>query len=59
MDWTVGPLDDWTIFFFWDYFLDNFWTILSGGGGRPSVLKEGWDAVYQYSGRGGRQTVVT
>ena len=35
MDWTVGPLDDWTIFFFWDYFLDNFWTILSGGGGRP------------------------
>ena len=34
MDWTVGPLDDWTIFF-WDYFLDNFWTILSGGGGRP------------------------
>ena len=59
MDWTVGPLDDWTIFF-WDYFLDNFWTILSGGGGgRPSVLKEGWDAVYQYSGRGGRQTVVT
>ena len=42
-----------------DYFLDYFWTILSGGGGKPLVLKEGWDAVYQYSGRGEKQTVVT
>ena len=40
-------------FFFWT----NFWTILSGVG-RPLVLREGWDVVYQYSGRGGRQTVV-
>ena len=23
------------------------------------MLKEGWDAVYQYSGRGEKQTVVT
>ena len=36
-------------FFFWT----NFWTILSGVG-RPLVLREGWDVVYQYSGRGGR-----
>ena len=35
---------------FWDHFI---------GGGRPLVLRERWDAVYQYSGRGGRQTVVT
>ena len=28
-------------------------------GGRPSVLREGWDAVYQYSGRDGKQTVDT
>ena len=57
INWTIGPLDDWTILL--DYFLDYFWTILSGGGGRPLVLKEGWDAVYQYSGRGEKQTVVT
>ena len=25
----------------------------------PLVLREGWDAVYQYLGRGERQTVVT
>ena len=37
-----------------------FRTILSrGGGGRPLLLREGWDAVYQYSGRNNRQTVVT
>ena len=28
-------------------------------GGKPLVLRKGWDAVYQYSRRGGRQTVVT
>ena len=28
-------------------------------GGRPSVLREGQDAVYQYSGRDGKQTVDT
>ena len=43
---------------FFDQFLDKFlghffWTILSGGG-RPLVLREGWDAVYQYSGMGTR-----
>ena len=31
----------------------------TGGGGKPLVLRKGWDAVYQYSRRGGRQTVVT
>lgn len=45
MDYFFGP------------FLDHF--IGGGGGGRPLVLKEGWDAVYQYSGRGEKQTVVT
>ena len=45
--WTIfGPILD----LFWDHFI---------GGGRPLVLRERWDAVYQYSGRGGRQTVVT
>ena len=28
-------------------------------GGRPTVLREGQDAVYQYSGRDGKQTVDT
>lgn len=68
MDWNIGPLDPWTIGlffglflgpffgpFFWTFFLDHF----IGGGGRPLVLKEGWDASHQYSGRGGRWTVVT
>ena len=45
--WTIfGPILD----LFWDHFI---------GGGRPLVLRERWDAVYQYSGRGRRQTVVT
>ena len=44
----MGPIF-WTIFF-----LDHFI-----GGGRPLVLREGWDAAHQYSGRGGRRTVVT
>ena len=65
MDWTNGFVEHWTIFwtiFFWIifftfFFWTNFWTILSGVG-RPLVLREGWDVVYQYSGRGGRQTVV-
>ena len=28
-------------------------------GSRPLALREGWDAIYQYSGMGGRQTVFT
>ena len=52
MDRT-GPLHPKTIF------LDYFLTILSGGEGRPLVLREGWDAVYQYSERDGRQTIFT
>ena len=44
---------------FWT-FLCTFlsWTNLSGKG-RPLALRERWDVVYQYSGRGWRQTVVT
>ena len=50
MDWTIF----WTIF--GPFIEPSFWTILSGGGGStPSALREGWDAVYQYGGRGGRQ----
>ena len=30
----------------WTNFWTIFFTILSGGGGE--VLREGWDAVYQY-----------
>ena len=47
MEWTIGPVD---------YFFEPFYR---GGGGRPLVLREGWDAVYQYSGRNSRHTVVT
>ena len=51
-------MDDWTILldYFFGLFLDHF---IGGGGNRPLVLKEVWDAVYQYSGRGEKQTVVT
>ena len=44
--------------FFGPLFGPFFWTILSGGG-RLLILREGWDGVYQYSGRSGRQIVVT
>ena len=44
--------------FFGLFFGPFFWTILQGGS-TPLVLREGWDAVYQYSGRGGRQSVIT
>ena len=36
---------DWTIF--WTNFLDHF-----KGGSTPLVLREGWDEVYQYCGKG-------
>ena len=51
MDWTIF----WTIFLtiLWtNFFLDHF---IGGGGSTPLVLREGWDAVYQYRGRGGRK----
>ena len=62
----IGPSDPrtiglffWTIFldyFFGLFFLDYFWTIFLDHfiGGEA----DHWDAVYQYSGRGGRQAVV-
>ena len=50
MDHLCGPI-------FRPFFASIF-EPLNQGGGRPLVLREGWDAVYQYSGRGarGRQT---
>ena len=55
--WILGPLD------FFGTILGSFseqffWTIILGDD-IPLVLRKGWDTVYQYSGRGGRQTVVT
>ena len=41
---------------FLDHILDHF---KGGGGSTPSILREGWDTVYQYWGRGGRQSVIT
>ena len=53
-------MDPWTIgLFYWTIFWTIFGPFYRGGGGRPLVLKEGWDAVYQYAGRGEKQTVVT
>ena len=48
MDWTVGPLDDWTIFFlglFFGQFLDHF----IGGG----------EVDHKYLRRGGMQFIST
>ena len=57
----TGPLEAWT--YFWAMFWTFLWTFLSwtnlSGKGRPLALRERWDAVYRYSGRGWRQTVVT
>ena len=61
MDRTIGPLD-YFVDFFLDHFLDHFLDLLFDHfikGAPPLVLREGWDAVYQYLGRGERQTVVT
>ena len=56
-------MDHWTLGLFLKLFLDFFWTIfwtiLLGKGGRPLGLREGWDAVCHYSGRGGRQVIST
>ena len=66
--WTTGLLDSlFGLFygpFFGPYFGPFFWTIFGpfyrgGGGGRPLALRKGWNAFYQNSGRGVRQTVVT
>ena len=65
--WTTGLLDSlFGLFYgpffgpyfgpFFGLFSDHF---IGGGGGRPLVLRKGWNAFYQNSGRGGRQTVVT
>ena len=52
MDWIIF----WTIF--GPVFLDQFfWTILKGG--HTISTEGGWDEVYQYWGRGGRQSVIT
>ena len=51
MDLVIGPLD---------YFLDHFFFLpFYRGGGPPLGLREEWDAVHQYLGRGERQTIVT
>ena len=47
--------------YFLDYFLNHFMDqifldhFIGGGESTPLVLREGWDAVYQYRGRGGRK----
>ena len=46
--------------YFLDYFLNHFMDQIFldhfiGGGSTPLVLRKGWDAVYQYRGRGGRK----
>ena len=58
-------MDPWAIGLYFGHlfltiFLDffSFRTILWWGG-KLLVLRERWDAINQYSGRGGRQTVVT
>ena len=43
---------------FLDQFFGPFFGTISLGGGRPLELGEGWDAVYQNSGKADRQTVV-
>ena len=48
MDWTIF----WTIF--WTVFLDHFYR----GGSTPLVLREGRDAVYQYTEGGLGGTVL-
>ena len=44
--------------FFGPFFGLFFWTILEGGS-TPLLMREGWDEVYQYWGRGGRQSVIS
>ena len=49
MDWTVGPLDDWTIFFFGTIFWTIFGPFYRGGG----------EVDHQYLRRGGMQFIST
>ena len=61
-------MDPWTIRLL-DYILNNFFNLFFGlffsfrtilsWGGKLLVLRERWDAINQYSGRGGRQIVAT
>ena len=72
MEWTFRPLDYFFGLFFGPFFRIIFWTFSftqyffgpfyrggGKGGNTPLVLREWWDAVNQYSGRGDRQTVIT
>ena len=49
MDWTVGPLDDWTIFFFGTIFWTIFGPFYRGGG----------EVDHKYLRRGGMQFIST
>ena len=61
MDGTIRPLDYFLDGFFGRFFglffrrlFDQFLDQLIRGRGRPLVLRKGLDAIYRYSGRGGR-----
>ena len=67
MEWTFRPLDYFFGLYFGPFFWISFWTFsftqyffgsFYGGGGEggntPLVLREWWDAVNQYLGRGER-----
>ena len=59
MDWTIGPLD----YFFGPFFRPFFFFALFfgpfyRGEADHLYLGEGWDVIYQYSGRGGRQDIL-
>ena len=48
---------DYFLDYFFNHFMDQFFfgPFYRGGESTPLVLREGWDAVYQYRGRGGRE----
>ena len=54
MDWNIGHLDYFLDHFFELFFLVHFLDHFIGGGGRPSEVREGWEADCYYLGRGGR-----
>ena len=47
---------DWTIF---GLFLDHIFLTILSGGSTPLILREGWDAVYQYTEEGLGGSVIT